>query len=52
MAKVLIKRRIPDYDKWKSAFDKFSADRKAHGSKGGLILRDSNDPRQVFILLE
>ena len=52
MAKVLIKRRIPDYDKWKSAFDGFSAERKANGSKGGLILRDANDPRLVFILLE
>jgi len=52
LAKVLIKRRIPDYDKWKSAFDEFSADRKANGSKGGLILRDSDDPRLVYILLE
>ena len=52
MAKVLIKRRIPDYDKWKSAFDGFSAERKANGSKGGLILRNADDPRLVFILLE
>lgn len=52
LAKVLIKRRIPDYNKWKSAFDEFSALRKANGSKGGLILRDSDDPRLVYILLE
>ncbi|WP_176720298.1 MULTISPECIES: hypothetical protein [Methanobacterium] len=50
MAKVLIKRRIHDYDKWKSAFDGFSADRKANGSKGGLILHDSDDPRLIYIL--
>ena len=52
MAKVLIKMKAPDFDKWKSAFDEFSADRKLNGSKGGLILHNSDDPNMVFILLE
>ncbi len=52
MAKVLIKMQAPDFDKWKAAFEGFAADRESNGSKGGLILRDSDDPNLVFILLE
>ena len=52
MAKVLIKMQAPDFDKWKAAFDEFSANRKSNGSKGGLILRNSDDPNLVFILLD
>jgi heme-degrading monooxygenase HmoA len=52
LAKVLIKRRIPDYDKWKVAFEGFAVDREVNGSKGGLVLRDADDPRLIYILLE
>jgi len=52
MPYVLFQISVEDYDKWKAAFDEYGPVRKGAGSKGGLVLRNADDPTHVTILLE
>lgn len=52
MAHILVKHKIEDYDKWKKAFDEHADYRSKNGSKGGKVFRNSNDPNELFVLLE
>jgi len=52
MPYLLVQHTVEDYDKWKSVFDEHATARKAAGSKGGVILRNADNPNQVTILLE
>jgi heme-degrading monooxygenase HmoA len=52
MAYLLVQQSVEDKNKWKAVFDEHGADRKAAGSKGGLVFRNANDPNQVTVLLE
>jgi heme-degrading monooxygenase HmoA len=52
MPYLLVQHPVEDYDKWKRVFDEHATARKAAGSKGGVVLRDADDPNQVTILLE
>jgi heme-degrading monooxygenase HmoA len=52
MVQFLVRHKVKDYAKWKSAFDEHGAIRKANGSKGGRLFRSEKDPNEVFILFE
>ena len=52
MIYALAIQKIKDYDKWKEVFDEHGNVRKAKGSKGAVIYRNSNDPKQLMIITE
>ena len=52
MTYVLTIQKVEDYDKWKQVFDEHGKVRKKKGSKGAMIYRDSNDPKQLVIIIE
>ncbi len=52
MPYILVRHKVEDYAKWKHVFDEHGASRKANGSKGGLLLRNADNPNEVVILLE
>ena len=52
MAYLLIQVSVEDYDKWKPGFDEGGPSRQANGSKGGIVLRNADDPSHITVLLE
>ncbi len=52
MPYLLVRQKVTDYEKWKSAFDAHSVIRQAHGSRGGQLFRSASDPTELVILLE
>lgn len=52
MPYLLVRHRVADFARWKPGFDGHGAVRRASGSKGGLLLRNHDDPNEVVILLE
>ena len=52
MAYILVQQSVEDFEKWKSLFDEDEPFREAGGSKGGLVLRNADDPNHVTVLLE
>ena len=52
MAYILVQQSVEDYDKWKPLFDEDGPIRQANGSKGGIVLRNADDPNHITILLE
>jgi heme-degrading monooxygenase HmoA len=48
---VLLKRKLKDYDSWKSIVSEGSA-RKEMGSKGLTVYRTVENPNEVYIILE
>ena len=52
MPYLLVRHKVTDYDKWKSAFDAHSLTRQANGSRGGQLFRNASDPNEVIMLLE
>jgi heme-degrading monooxygenase HmoA len=52
MAFLLVRHKVKDYDKWEDGFDLDEPNRWASGSKGGLILRNVDDPSEVVVVLE
>lgn len=52
MAHLLVHHKIEEYNKWKSAFDGHSSARAEHGSMGGKVFRNADDPNDIFVLLE
>ena len=49
---ILVRHKVEDYAKWKTAFDEHGAMRKAGGSEGGRLFRSATDPNELVILLE
>jgi heme-degrading monooxygenase HmoA len=43
---------MQDYAAWKAMFDEHGAARRAAGSTGGRLFRNSDDPSELVILLE
>jgi len=41
-----------DYAKWKPIYDQHAATRKAKGSKGAHLFRNTDNPNEVVILIE
>ena len=52
MPYMLGRHRIKDYAQWKSVFEDHADARKAMGCKGGLILRNADDPSEIIVFLE
>lgn len=52
MAYILVHHKVEDYNKWKPVFDNNAGDREEHGSTGGKIFRNADDPNDIFVLLE
>ena len=52
MPVVRIEHSVPDFEKWKQAFDRDPADRKGSGVRHYQISRLQNDPNHVMIDLE
>jgi hypothetical protein len=49
---VRIEHTVPDFERWKRAFDNAPADRKNSGVRRYRILRSHQDPNYVMIDLE
>ena len=49
---LVVRHKIADYGKWKLAFDSDAGNRKEHGSEGGYLLRNADDPNEIVIVLE
>lgn len=52
MAYILVQHSVEDFAKWKAVFDEHATARKAAGSRGGLVLHNTDDPNQVTTLLD
>ncbi|MHC4218676.1 MAG: antibiotic biosynthesis monooxygenase [Planctomycetota bacterium] len=52
MAYLLVRHKVQDFATWKAAFDDHGSDRKASGSMGGLLFRNTGDPNEVLVLME
>ena len=52
MAHFLVHHKVEDYKTWKLVFDGHSSLRSEAGSQGGKIFRSTNDPNELFVLLE
>ena len=52
MIYALAIQKIKDYDKWKEVFDEHGKVRMIKGSKGAIIYRNTNDPKQLVIITE
>ena len=52
MAYILVHHKIEDYNKWKPVFDNDAGNRAEHGSTGGKIFRNADNPNDIFTLLE
>lgn len=50
MSHFLIRHKVEDYAKWKPVFDSDSGNRQKHGSKGGRLFRNADNPNEVIIL--
>jgi len=52
MPYLMIHHKVSDYETWKSAFDEHARTRKESGSKGGWLMRSTNDPNDIFMVFE
>jgi hypothetical protein len=52
MPYVLIRHKVEDVATWKSVFDEHGPAREGHGSRGGQLFRNADEPDEVFVLLE
>jgi hypothetical protein len=52
MPYFLVRQKVNDYAKWKQVFDGHAPVRVTAGSKGGYVYRNSDNPNEVFVLLE
>lgn len=52
MTTILVRHKVSDYAKWKSAYDGFDALHKAHGVIHAQILQGSEDKNEVVVLTE
>lgn len=52
MAYLIVRHQVENFDKWKPLYDEHGAVRKQSGCKNEQLLRDSEDPNDLFILFE
>jgi len=52
MIYLLIRHKVADFQKWKLVFDENLEWRISHGEKSYQILRDINDPNDIFVFCE
>jgi hypothetical protein len=49
---VLVRHKIEDYERWKRVFDENIPPRQEFGFKEGQILRNTDNPHELFVLFE
>jgi hypothetical protein len=49
---LLIRHKVADFGAWQRSFDEDAGVRRANGSIGWRVFRDSADPNEVWVLLE
>ena len=52
MPYMLIRHKVMDYAKWKPIYDQHATTRKAKGSKGAHLFRNTDNPNELVILIE
>ena len=52
MPALLVRLRVADYATWKAVFDDQSDTRRANGSLGGRLFRNTADPNEILSLFE
>jgi uncharacterized protein (DUF1330 family) len=52
MPYLLIRHKVEDYAKWKPVFDEDAENRQAHGSQGGYLFRNAENPDEIVALWE
>ncbi len=52
MPYMLVRHKVKDYAKWKPIYDGHAATRKASGSKGAHLFRNSDNLNEMIILFE
>ena len=52
MAHMLIRHRVQDFDKWKSAYADHQTARGAAGLKDLRLWHNTDDPNDIFLLFE
>jgi hypothetical protein len=52
MPYLLVRHKVSDFSKWKSAYDKHSPARKEGGLREEHLLRNLDDPNEVILLFE
>lgn len=49
---LLTRHRVAEFTAWQRAFDEDAEIRRANGSEGAIVFRNSADPHEVWVLLE
>lgn len=49
-ANLLVRHKVEDYGKWKTAFDQHAEVRSASGSQGYRLLRNADNPNEIVVL--
>ncbi len=52
MPYLMVRHTVSDYDTWKPVYDEDAENRKAHGSTGGRLFRNSTDPNETISIFE
>jgi heme-degrading monooxygenase HmoA len=52
MTILVAHHKVVDYDQWKAVFDEVASIRKAFGSTGSTVLRNTADPNELMIITE
>jgi hypothetical protein len=50
MPHFIVRHSIADFDRWKPIFDEDRAARQAHGSQGGRLFRNAENPNDLVIV--
>jgi quinol monooxygenase YgiN len=49
---LVIQHKVRDFDAWKPVFDEQEPVRRTHGCSGQFVLRDSDEPSDLTVLLQ
>jgi len=49
---LIVRRKLNDFDTWKTMVNDLEGIRKDHGSRGMTVYRSAEDPNQVTLILE
>ena len=50
--KIILKRRLNNYDQWKKLVSEYDGVRKQYGSRGAWVYRSAKDPNEVYLVFE
>lgn len=49
---LMMQQEVADYEKWRAVFDSMATIRHEAGVRSDLILRDSENPNHIILLIE